>query len=249
MDEAPAPDLRDQMDAHMMRFRLQGVRHLPRASEVPLEAAPDAAPDPAPSPGGTAAPAVAAAPAADPFPAMADEVDACRKCALGGKRQNAVFGTGSPEADLVFVGEAPGAEEDRQGLPFVGRAGELLTKIIEAMGLTREQVYIANILKCRPPNNRDPDPQEILNCSPYLWRQLEVLRPRVICALGGFAARTLLETDLGISRLRGRFHDLRGYRVMPTYHPAYLLRNPAAKRAVWEDVQKIMAELGLPASG
>ncbi len=226
----PAVELATHLNAYVRRLRLQGVRTVPRCA--------DALPEPPPATAETVA-------EPHPFVEMAEEVEACRKCALGHKRTHAVFGAGSPSADLVFVGEAPGAEEDRQGLPFVGKAGDLLTKIIQAMGLEREEVFIANILKCRPPNNRDPEPREILDCSPYLWRQLDVIQPRIICALGGFAARTLLETDVGISRLRGRFHDLRGYQVMPTYHPAYLLRNPSAKRAVWEDMKKIMAALGL----
>jgi DNA polymerase len=161
---------------------------------------------------------------------------------LSRHRRQAVFGAGNPDAELLFVGEAPGEEEDRRGLPFVGRAGELLTRIIQAMGLRRQDVYIANILKCRPPGNRDPDAREIRNCSHFLWRQIEIIRPRVICALGGFASRTLLQSPDGmggIGRLRGRFHDVRGIPVMPTYHPAYLLRNPSAKRLVWEDVKKI----------
>ncbi len=148
-----------------------------------------------------------------------------------------------PQADLVFVGEAPGADEDAQGRPFVGRAGQLLTKIIEAMGLKREDVYICNILKCRPPGNRNPQPEEIAACEPFLIRQLEAIRPRVICALGTFAAHTLLKSEAPITVLRGRFHTYQGIPLMPTYHPAYLLRNPEAKKLVWEDVQMIMKAL------
>jgi DNA polymerase len=157
-----------------------------------------------------------------------------------------VFGAGDPGARVVFVGEAPGRDEDLQGEPFVGKAGHQLTRIIAAMGLARDKVYICNVLKCRPPGNRDPLPAEIAMCQPFLDRQLEIIRPKVICALGSFAARTLLNSDSGISRLRGRFHDLNGIPVMPTYHPSYLLRNPQAKREVWEDIQKIMELLGLP---
>jgi len=149
----------------------------------------------------------------------------------------------------MFVGEAPGFDEDRQGEPFVGAAGQLLTRIIEAIQLRREEVYIANILKCRPPNNRNPLPDEIALCRPYLDRQIELIRPRIICALGKFAAQTLLATDTPISRLRGRFHDYRGTPVMPTFHPAYLLRNPGGKRAVWEDMQQIQAALATPPNG
>ena len=167
----------------------------------------------------------------------------CRRCPLHRTRHNLVFGEGNPEADLVFVGEAPGADEDAQGRPFVGRAGQLLTKIIDAMGLKREEVYICNILKCRPPGNRNPQPEEIAPCEPFLIRQLEAIRPRVICALGTFAAHTLLKSEAPISVLRGRFHSYQGIPLMPTYHPAYLLRNPGAKKQVWEDVQIIMKTL------
>ncbi|MBN1545346.1 MAG: uracil-DNA glycosylase [Syntrophaceae bacterium] len=169
-----------------------------------------------------------------------DELGDCRRCSLHEKRRNLVFGEGSSRAEVVFVGEAPGADEDQQGRPFVGRAGQLLTKIIEAMGLTREDVYICNILKCRPPGNRNPLPEEIRVCEPFLIKQLEAIRPKVICALGTFAAHTLLKNDVPITVLRGRFHDYHGIPLMPTYHPAYLLRNPSAKKQVWKDVQQIM---------
>lgn len=167
----------------------------------------------------------------------------CRRCHLHRYRKNIVFGEGNPKARLVFVGEAPGADEDRQGRPFVGKAGQLLTRIIEAMKMKRDEVYICNILKCRPPNNRDPRPEEINACEPFLIRQLEVIKPEVICALGSIAARTLLKTEVPITALRGRFHSYRGIDIMPTYHPAYLLRNPAAKRHVWEDMQLVMRRL------
>ncbi|HXN06601.1 MAG TPA: uracil-DNA glycosylase, partial [Nitrospiria bacterium] len=158
-------------------------------------------------------------------------------------RTQLVFGTGNPNPELVFVGEAPGADEDLKGEPFVGRAGQLLTRMIEAMGLNRNLVFITNILKSRPPGNRNPEPDEIRACLPFLIAQLEVLKPKVICALGSFAAQTLLQTEEKISKLRGRFHDYRGIKLMPTYHPAYLLRNPVEKKAVWEDMQMIMKEL------
>jgi uracil-DNA glycosylase family 4 len=172
-----------------------------------------------------------------------EEIGDCRRCGLGPLRHSLVFGEGHSHAELVFVGEAPGADEDAQGRPFVGRAGQLLTKIIEAMGLKREDVYICNILKCRPPGNRNPQPDEIAACEPFLIAQLRTLRPRVICALGTFAAHTLLQRDVPISVLRGRFHTYQGIPLMPTYHPAYLLRNPAAKKQVWEDVRMIMKKL------
>ena len=168
----------------------------------------------------------------------------CHRCGLSKERTNIVFGVGSPEAKLVFVGEGPGFDEDKQGEPFVGRAGQLLTKIIQAMGLQREQVYICNIVKCRPPGNRNPKPDEIDTCSPFLERQLLSIKPDFICALGTFAAQTLLNTTVPISRLRGQFHDYIGIKLMPTYHPAYLLRNAGKKRDVWEDMQKLMKEMG-----
>lgn len=166
----------------------------------------------------------------------------CQRCRLAETRRHIVFGDGHPDAKLVFVGEGPGRDEDQQGLPFVGAAGQLLTKIIAAMGLTREQVYICNIIKCRPPQNRNPQPDEIQACIPFLHRQMAAIRPLFICALGKFAAQTLLRTETPISRLRGRFHEVGGVRVLPTYHPAYLLRNPEKKRSVWEDMQLLMKE-------
>lgn len=176
--------------------------------------------------------------------AVRTELGDCRRCPLGDRRHRLVFGEGNPSAELVFVGEAPGADEDAQGRPFVGRAGQLLTKIIAAMGLKREEVYICNILKCRPPGNRNPLPDEIAACEPFLIRQLGAIRPRVICAMGSIAAHALLKSEAPISVLRGRFHSYQGIPLMPTYHPAYLLRNPGAKKQVWEDVQLIMKRLG-----
>jgi DNA polymerase len=166
----------------------------------------------------------------------------CRRCKLHRKRTNIVFGSGNSRARLVFVGEGPGRDEDLQGEPFVGQAGKLLTRIIEAIQLTREEVYIANIVKCRPPENRNPEPDEIAACEPFLVRQLKTIQPKLICALGTFAAQTLLQTTEKISALRGRFHSYRGILLMPTYHPAFLLRNPNFKREVWEDVKKVKAE-------
>lgn len=170
----------------------------------------------------------------------------CRLCKLSSGRKNIVFGAGNSQAQLVFVGEGPGYDEDLQGQPFVGAAGQLLTKIIQAIGLNRESVYICNIIKCRPPGNRNPQPDEISACSPFLRRQLESIAPDFICALGTFAAQTLLQTTTPISRLRGRFFDYMGAKLMPTYHPAYLLRNPEQKRTVWEDMQLLMRAMGLP---
>lgn len=172
----------------------------------------------------------------------------CQLCPLSTTRKNVVFGDGNPNAEIVFVGEAPGADEDEQGLPFVGRAGQLLTSIITAMGLNRKEVYICNILKCRPPGNRNPLPDEIRLCEPFLKQQLKLISPQIICALGSFAAKTLLRTETPITLLRGRFHSYEGIPLMPTYHPAYLLRNPSAKKQVWEDVQMIMKEMEIKKS-
>ena len=180
----------------------------------------------------------------------ADIGDDCRRCKLHrlGRKQ-IVFGVGSPDADLMFVGEAPGADEDEQGIPFVGRAGQLLTKIIEAIGLSRDDVYIANVIKCRPPQNRNPEQDEVDTCEPFLFRQIDTIKPKVIVALGTFAARALLRTLDPISRLRGRTYDYRGAKLIPTFHPAYLLRNPASKREVWEDMKVVRGLLQASDSG
>jgi len=166
----------------------------------------------------------------------------CQRCRLARERNNIVFGAGNPKAKLVFVGEGPGFDEDRKGQPFVGAAGQLLSRIIEAIKLTRNQVYICNIIKCRPPGNRNPEPDEIKTCFPFLKRQIASIQPEFICALGTFAAQTLLGTNTPISRLRRRFHEYRGIKVLPTYHPAYLLRNTHKKRDVWEDMKMLMKE-------
>jgi DNA polymerase len=169
----------------------------------------------------------------------------CTRCKLHSTRNKIVFGDGNPKADLVFVGEGPGRDEDMQGLPFVGRAGKLLTQMIEAMGLQRKDVYICNVVKCRPPENRTPERDEVSTCSPFLMRQLDTIAPKVIVCLGSIAAQTLLETNRGISHFRGEWLEFRGRRLLATYHPAYLLRNPAAKADVWKDLQKVMAVLCL----
>jgi uracil-DNA glycosylase len=168
-----------------------------------------------------------------------EDIGDCQRCKLAKTRNSIVFGSGNPKASLMFIGEAPGADEDAQGLPFVGRAGQLLTKIIEAIEMRREEVYICNIIKCRPPQNRNPEPDEIGSCEPFLFRQIAAIKPKVICALGTYGAQTLLRTKEPISRLRGYFIDYRGSKLMATFHPAYLLRNPQEKRRVWEDMQKI----------
>ncbi|NLC70800.1 MAG: uracil-DNA glycosylase [Desulfuromonadaceae bacterium] len=206
----------------------------------------------------SAAPVAKAAPEREPIGSgvesreTLDEIRAdlgeCRRCPLAEKRQKIVFGHGNPQARLVFVGEAPGREEDIQGLPFVGEAGQLLDRILFAMGLGREDVYICNVGKCRPPGNRDPLPEEVAACEPFLKRQLAAIRPRLLVALGRCAAQTLLRDRTPISRLRGQWREYQGIPLMPTYHPAYLLRNPNGKKDVWEDMKKVMRRLREEAS-
>jgi uracil-DNA glycosylase len=188
--------------------------------------------------------------------ATLDELSAfigdCKRCKLAPLRTHLVFGVGNPNADLMFVGEAPGADEDARGEPFVGRAGQLLTDIIErGMGLSRADVYICNVIKCRPPDNRNPEPDEVAACEPFLMRQIDLVRPRAIVALGSFAVQALLKVKTPISRLRGNWQEVRGVKLMPTFHPAYLLRSPGEKRLVWQDIQEVMKVLGLeiPARG
>jgi len=181
----------------------------------------------------------------DTLPLIRENLGECTRCKLHKTRKKIVFGDGNPKAQLVFVGEGPGADEDAQGLPFVGRAGKLLTQMIEAMGLQRKDVYICNVVKCRPPENRQPEKDEVTECSPFLLRQIDTIAPKVIVCLGSTAAQTILQTNRGISHFRGEWLEFRGRKLMATYHPAYLLRNPAAKSEVWKDLQKVMAELGL----
>ncbi|MDP6042270.1 MAG: uracil-DNA glycosylase [Candidatus Latescibacteria bacterium] len=175
----------------------------------------------------------------NPLNILGNEVCDCQLCELAQSQNTVVFGSGNPQADIMFVGEAPGAEEDRQGVPFVGASGQLLTRMIEAIGLTRDEVYIANAIKCRPPNNRDPNPEEIASCEPYLIRQIELIKPQVICTLGRFAAQTLLKTAESIGRLRGKVFDYHGVKLISTYHPAALLRNAQWKRPAWEDLKLV----------
>lgn len=184
--------------------------------------------------------------AARSLEALRGVIGDCRRCRLHGARTNVVFGVGDPKARIVFVGEGPGQDEDLRGEPFVGRAGQLLTDIIEkGMKLRRDDVYICNVVKCRPPQNRNPEPDEVATCSPFLFRQIELVEPEVLVTLGKFAAQTLLATKTPITQLRGRWQDFRGIPVMPTFHPAYLLRNPAEKKTVWQDIQLVMSRLGL----
>ena len=203
------------------------------APQAPSSVAPIAAPDTAP-----------ASPVADSLDRIAEEVAACTLCGLHKTRHRVVAGEGHPRASLVFVGEAPGQDEDREGRPFIGRAGGLLTDIIvKGMQLQREEVYICNVLKCHPPGNRDPNPEEVYYCEPYLIRQLDLIQPKVICALGRHAAQTLLKTTESTGRLRGRWHNYHNIPLRVTYHPAYLLRSPSEKRKTWEDIQEVMKVL------
>src|SRR4051794_8461065 len=200
------------------------------------------------SPG--AAPVAFARNQVEALAAVRADIGDCTRCKLHGQgRKQIVFGVGNPDADLMFVGEAPGADEDIQGIPFVGRAGQLLTKMIEAMGFARDDVYIANVLKCRPPNNRNPEPDEIATCEPFLFQQLASIEPKVVIALGAFAARTLLKTDAPISKLRGRVFDYRGAKLIPTFHPSFLLRSPGYKREAWDDLKLALSLLGRPLPG
>lgn len=205
-----------------------------RSSEPTPEPAPDTASETPPSYSASGTPEELLA-------ALKEEVSTCTNCGLCEGRTQTVFADGNANADLVFVGEAPGFYEDQQGIPFVGKAGQLLTDIItKGMKLTREEVYICNVIKCRPPENRDPNPNEIEQCEPYLIRQLELVQPKVICALGGHAAKTLLKTEESTGRLRGKWHEYQGIPLRVTYHPAYLLRNPEEKKKTWEDIQEVL---------
>lgn len=232
-------DPREQLVAHLEFFKELGVDGL--VPDSPSNPRPQAARDVAASPEPPAA-----GPSAESLSDIRAALGECERCKLHrlGRRQ-IVFGAGNAGASLMFVGEAPGYEEDIQGFPFVGRAGQLLTKMIEAIDLKRESVYIANVIKCRPPENRNPEPDEVAACEPFLFRQVKSVRPRVIVALGTFAARALLRSQDPISRMRGRVYNYGGAKLVPTYHPAYLLRNPASKREAWEDlklVRRLLAE-------
>ena len=244
--------MNDQLAAHLEFFGELGVEGLRREPAWRTRATSEASPAPASTPVAPApVPIVTGSDGGGLLLALKDEIGpACVRCKLHtlGRKQ-VVFGVGSPTADLMFVGEAPGADEDLQGEPFVGKAGQLLTKIIEAIGLRRDEVYIANVIKCRPPGNRNPEPDEVAECEPFLFRQIAAVRPKVIVALGKFAAQCLLKTDTPITRLRGREVLYRDAVLIPTFHPAYLLRNPSSKREVWEDMKRVRALLdGAPTS-
>jgi DNA polymerase len=241
----------DGREARAVRQRLEslaraGVGQLPRSGRTPsasgLPPTPQTAPKPEPRP----VPSPEAAGRGASLEVLRDEVAGCTRCVeLAAGRTQTVFGAGRPDARLVFFGEAPGADEDASGEPFVGRAGQLLTKIIEACTLSRDDVYIMNVLKCRPPGNRAPSPDEVTHCRPFFERQLEIIGPEFICCLGASAARALLATEEPIGRLRGRWFTHGTAQVICTYHPSYLLRNPAAKRDVWEDMKLLMARMGV----
>jgi DNA polymerase len=247
----------DELIRQLEFFRDIGARSLEVGPITPRSAAPAtprssrqaSSPPPAPPapPAPPSKPAIVDSPldATAALAAIREELGDCQRCKLAPKRTNIVFGSGNPNAELVFVGEAPGADEDEQGLPFVGRAGQLLTKIIESIdpAIKRPDVYICNVLKCRPPENRNPEPDEVFACNPFLRKQLAAIRPKIVCCLGTFAAQTVLQTATSIGKLRGRFHDVDGIRVIATFHPAYLLRSPDKKREVWEDMKQIRAEL------
>jgi DNA polymerase len=251
-----AATIRDYVE----QLREEGFDGVPRAAATPGAATSNASSPSSPK-AGTAQEAQAPAGRApiellSPYPGLnqtsnLDELRAfigeCTRCKLAPGRTNIVFGVGNPKAELMFVGEGPGADEDARGEPFVGRAGQLLTDIIErGMGMTRGNVYICNVVKCRPPGNRNPEPDEVAACEPFLMRQIDLVAPRVIVGLGTFAVQALLKVKTPISRLRGVWHEVRGARLMPTFHPAYLLRNPADKRLVWADIQEVMRALGWP---
>jgi DNA polymerase len=258
MSDEPRPtpeDLGRQTRQHIDSLRAAGVEWVPTAPDRSEEVAPtgiSAAPmslfgDLASPPSQAGTPALTAEERRHALEVLSETVSNCTRCAeLAATRTQTVFGVGKVDPDLCFIGEAPGADEDATGEPFVGAAGQLLNRIISACGMKREEVYIANILKCRPPGNRLPLPNEAANCREYLEKQLELVRPKFICCLGACAAQNLLGTTLTIGRLRGRFHDYRGIAVLCTYHPAYLLRNPAAKRDVWEDMKKLLERMGRP---
>ena len=251
MDEPTQEQLQRGRRQKLQSLQRSGLRSIPAIRNQPAAAAAEVTPDEESVPV-AAVPVVstqvgAGGSQAERLRVIEQEVAACQLCPeLVKNRSQTVFGVGNPDARLCFMGEAPGADEDIQGIPFVGRAGKLLTQIIEGSGLRRDDVYILNTLKCRPPGNRNPLPEEVSHCSGFLARQLEVINPEFICCLGAVAAQNLLGTSESIGRLRGRFHPLDGYQVLCTYHPAYLLRNPSAKRQVWEDMKILLKEMGLP---
>jgi uracil-DNA glycosylase family 4 len=231
-----------KMSAQAAEVAAEAMRHLWWLRDAGVREV-STAPPPTPAAAMPSIPAGAGV-TGDALRAVRADLGDCTRCKLRGGRTHIVFGVGDPAAQLMFVGEGPGADEDQQGEPFVGRAGQLLTKMIEAMGFARSDVYIANVVKCRPPGNRDPEPDEIEACEPFLKSQIAAIRPRVIVALGRFAVQTLLHDATPISRLRGKWREYEGVKLMPTFHPAYLLRSPAEKKPAWEDLQLVMKEFG-----
>ncbi len=229
-----------QLRNHLAWQEADGSKLLLKDPAQPAVAPPIAAPAPAP-----VARVIDAGPRRT-LDEIRQELGDCKRCKLCGGRTQIVFGSGNPKADLMFVGEAPGADEDKQGVPFVGQAGQLLTKMIEAMKLTRDEVYICNVVKCRPPENRNPEPDELTACEPFLKAQVASVRPKVIVALGKFAAQALLKDKTAITRLRGQWREYEGIALMPTFHPAYLLRVPSEKKLAWSDLQEVMKKLGRP---
>jgi uracil-DNA glycosylase family 4 len=240
--------MNDDVVRELTLLRELGYTHLDPAAARHFSSEVESAHQTEPAPPGlfAATAATAQQSGSDAWQALMAEAHNCVACRLAGTRTSVVFGVGSPTAELMFIGEAPGRDEDEQGEPFVGRAGQLLTDIIKAMKLTREQVYIANVVKCRPPENRNPEPDELDACRPFIRRQVEIIRPRVIVTLGKFGLQSLTEKSYGISAIRGQWLEYNGIKLMPTYHPAYLLRTPSAKKDVWADMKKVMAELGIP---
>jgi uracil-DNA glycosylase family 4 len=248
---SPEPEALSQLSDHLRFYQELGVTGVSRDPKwrrrrQPGQALPgDDEPSAAAAESADVAPMTFSRSSGEALAAIRVDLGDCTRCKLHTLgRTQIVFGVGNPNAELMFVGEAPGADEDIQGIPFVGRAGQLLTKMIEAMGFKRDEVYIANVLKCRPPGNRNPEPDEIGECEPFLFRQLASVQPKVVIALGAFAARTLLKTDAPISRLRGRVHEYRGAKLIPTFHPSFLLRSPGYKREAWDDLKLALSELG-----
>ena len=257
-----AKEIAAELRAHLIWLRESGISEIPaqrEASQAARSAGVGPAPHPSPLPASGEREGSRATPTStptaryavtdkgcgsEPLLAIRGDVGECTRCKLAGGRTTLVFGVGDPHAELMFVGEGPGADEDAQGEPFVGRAGHLLTKMIEAMGYRRDEVYIANVVKCRPPGNRDPEPDEIAACEPFLKAQIAAVRPKVVVALGRFAVQTLLRDPTPITKQRGRWRDYEGVKLMPTFHPAYLLRNPPEKAKAWQDLQLVMKELG-----
>lgn len=240
-------DLAQDLLTHVLRLRGSGLLSVPCGPEQSGTLSRGTATHAGPAVAGASAPEGTRVGATETLLDVERDLVGCERCRLARGRQQIVFGSGNPLARILFVGEGPGKDEDEAGQPFVGKAGQLLTDIIEkGMKVRREDVYICNVVKCRPPGNRNPEEDEVASCTPFLWRQVEAIKPEVVIALGKFAAQTILGTTVPITRLRGKWNDYNGIPVMPTFHPAHLLRNPALKREVWTDIQQVMRHLGMP---